>query len=57
MLPPDLSIESATLFQITLPSVRPPISQSGGYLFAIAAAQAGTADLISNLATASFAVK
>ena len=56
-LPGDFSLTGLSLMEITIPDSSPSISESGTYIFAIAAAKPGTIDWISNIATVSFMVE
>jgi parallel beta-helix repeat protein len=56
-LPSNLDMKGAILFQITLPSKTPPISNPGNYLMAIAATKPNTLDFLSNIASANFIVQ
>jgi len=56
-LPPDLQIETSTLFTFTIPADNPPIDEPGWYTFYIASIKPGTLDFISNIASAAFEVK
>jgi len=53
-LPANLDIVNAPLMDISLPSTLPPVNAEGIYTFAMACAQPGTVNFISNIATFSF---
>jgi len=53
-LPPGLDVRNLSIFTKKLPSELPPILDFGRYTFAVAAFNAGTSNLASNIATADF---
>ena len=54
VLPPDLFLDDAFLFEIMLPSDNPPIMNKGSFTFAIAATKQGSLQFISNIAVLDF---
>jgi hypothetical protein len=56
-IPANLSITDASLIDINIPSIKPPIRDTGTYTFFIAATEPATGNLISNIASASFVVQ
>jgi hypothetical protein len=55
--PRNLTLDNASILEISIPSNKPPIIDAGIYTFGIAATEPGTMNFISNIATVSFEVK
>jgi formylglycine-generating enzyme required for sulfatase activity len=55
-VPPNLTISNAPIYTITIPNLKPPISMTGVYIFAIAATAPGTLDFVSQINTLQFKV-
>ncbi|MBU1626831.1 hypothetical protein KKB18_05620 [bacterium] len=56
-VPANIRITGAELLELNIPNSKPPVEDYGIYTFAIGAAEPGTANFISNIATVSFNVE
>jgi len=56
-IPANLSLDNIQLLELSLPNLKPLVSDPGTYTFAVGATKPGTINFVSNISTVSFKVK